>query len=398
MASGSVVNATSIDDDETDLMAQLTEDAYETIEFDLDMNYDGTELSDVFTLTGSVGVAPDSSLWSIEFFNGTDWVESYDVVLGVGNDSSDTSVETTGKVSVRIIIANQSEAWHLEDAHTIKVRMSTVTGASSEISIDVQVPQTYGFEISDQETEIGIGESDNRQFGFMLTNTGNGDDSFTVSLSDNIEGWEITPSSSVVTVAKDDSRSQAFTVFSPSTWDGSTKTVTVTVTSENGVDTESYEVELVQAMISLKWDDDAIQTASDTTADDENTQVRIPIENVGYRDATGSVIVYLTYQATGKEYNSTTISIPAQSTGIAVFDVGAMPNNKQRFDYRVEVVGEDANFTENGIEPGDFSIQFNIDEESDDGLLFTLAIVALIGAILYGGVQMVRKGGNSKRF
>ena len=398
MASGSVVNATSIDDDETDLMAQPTEDAYETIEFDLDMNYDGTELSDVFTLTGSVGVAPDSSLWSIEFFNGTDWVESYDVVLGVGNDSSDTSVETTGKVSVRIIIANQSEAWHLEDAHSIKVRMSTVTGASSEISIDVQVPQTYGFEISDQETEIGIGESDNRQFGFMLTNTGNGDDSFTVSLSDNIEGWEITPSSSVVTVAKDDSRSQAFTVFSPSTWDGSTKTVTVTVTSENGVDTESYEVELVQAMISLKWDDDAIQTASDTTADDENTQVRIPIENVGYRDATGSVIVYLTYQATGEEYNSTTISIPAQSTGIAVFDVGAMPNNKQRFDYRVEVVGEDANFTENGIEPGDFSIQFNIDEESDDGLLFTLAIVALIGAILYGGVQMVRRGGNSKRF
>jgi hypothetical protein len=64
----------------------------------------------------------------------------------------------------------------------------------------------------------------------------------------------------------------------------------------------------------------------------------------------------------------------------------------------VEVVGEDANFTENGIEPGDFSIQFNIDEESDDGLLFTLAIVALIGAILYGGVQMVRRGGNSKRF
>ena len=398
MATGSVVNATAIEDDETDLMAQPTDEAYETIEFDLDMNYDGTELSDVFTLTGSVGVAPDSSLWSIEFFNGTDWVESYDVVLGVGNDSSDTSVETIGKVSVRINVANQSEAWHLEDAHTVKVRMSTVTGASSEISIDVQVPQTYGFEISEQETEIGIGESDNRQFGFMLTNTGNGDDSFTVSVSDNIEGWEITPPSSVVTVAKDDSRSQAFTVFSPSTWDGSTKTVTVTVTSENGVDTESYEVELVQAMISLKWDDGAIQTASDTTADDENTQVRIPIENVGYRDATGSVIVYLTYQATGEEYNSTTISIPAQSTGIAVFDVGAMPNNKQRFEYRVEVVGEDANFTENGIEPGDFSIQFNIDEESDDGLLFTLAIVALIGAILYGGVQMVRKGGNSKRF
>mgnify|MGYP003311587796 CR=1 FL=1 len=44
MATGSVVNATAIEDDETDLMAQPTDEAYETIEFDLDMNYDGTEL------------------------------------------------------------------------------------------------------------------------------------------------------------------------------------------------------------------------------------------------------------------------------------------------------------------------------------------------------------------
>jgi hypothetical protein len=45
----------------------------------------------------------------------------------------------TGKVSVRIIIVNQFEAWHLEDAHIIKVCMSIVIGVLSEIFIDVQV-------------------------------------------------------------------------------------------------------------------------------------------------------------------------------------------------------------------------------------------------------------------
>jgi hypothetical protein len=96
MVNSTLVNATVIDGIHTDLMAQTLDEGYKTIEFDLDVAYDGTELSDVFTVTGSIGVAPDSSLWSVEFYNGTDWVESYDLTLGVGANASDDSVDKTG--------------------------------------------------------------------------------------------------------------------------------------------------------------------------------------------------------------------------------------------------------------------------------------------------------------
>lgn len=399
MIASSLVNATTFGEAGTDLMAEPSGEAYKTIEFDLEVDYQGTELNDVFTVTGSIGVAPDSSLWSVEFFNGTDWVESYDLNLGVGVNATDNSVDTTGTISVRVNVANQSEAWNLEDAHMVKVRMSTVTGASSEISVGVQVPQSYGFELSEEVTELGIAAGSSRQFTFMLTNTGNGDDEFTISLADNIpEGFEITPMESKVTVPKDTSRSQAFTVFAPSTWDGSTKTVRVTVTSENGVDTSTFDVELKEAMISLRFKDGDVQTASDTDGDTENSQLRIPIENFGYLDATGSVIVYLTYQSTGESFDAQTISIPAQSTVNAVFNVGEMAVGSQRFEYRVEVVGEDSEFVDQGIEDGDFSVEYYVVSEETDDTWITILVLALIPLILFGGVKLVRSGSGSKKF
>ena len=398
MATGTLVNATMIDADSTDLMAIPSGEAYETIEFDLDVDYQGTEINDVFTVSGSIGVAPDSSLWSVEFYNGTDWVESYDINLGVGANASDATVEQTATIPVRVHVANQSEAWHLEDAHMVKVRISTVAGASSEISIDVQVPQTFGLEINDEVTELGVPFDSNRQFTFDLLNTGNGDDSFTITLADNIpEGWEVTPMESVVTIAKDDTRSQAFTVFAASDWDGTQKTVSVTVTSENGVETESFDVELKQAMISLRLTDSKVQQASTHDADDENAQVIVPIENFGFLDATGSVIVYLTHMD-GTEYEAQTISVPAQGTGNAVFDVGAMNAGSQRFDYRVEVVGDDTQFVADNITAGDFSVEYNIVTTSEDSIWMTFLILGLIALVAYGGVKLGKSGSGSKRF
>lgn len=398
MSSGSVTNATLIDDDETDLMAQVSGEDHKTIEFNLDVAYEGTEIADVFTVTGSIGVAPDSNLWSVEFFNGTDWVESYDLTLGVGANASDTSVEKTASIMVRVHVANQSEAWNLEDAHMVKVRMSTDTGESSEISLKVQVPQTYGFELTEEVTEIGIPAGSSQQVTFMLENTGNGDDSFSITLADNIpEGWEVTPMESVVTIAKDDVRSQAFTVFAPSDWDGTTKTVSVTVTSENGVDTESFDVELQQAMISLRFDQSDAVTASTHDADDEATQVVLPIENFGYLDATGSVIVYLTHTASGEEW-STTLTIPARSTVNAVFSVGAMEAPSQRFEYRVEVAGSDANYTAENITSDDFSLEYNIQSETSENNWMIFLIIAIIGLVVYAGVQMGKRGSGGKRF
>jgi hypothetical protein len=397
MVNSTLVNATVIDNIYTDLMAQTLDEGYKTIEFNLDVAYDGTELSDVFTVTGSIGVAPDSSLWSVEFYNGTDWVESYDLTLGVGANASDDSVDKTAIISARIHIANQSEAWNLEDAHMVKVRMSTSTGESSEIAVNVQVPQTYGLEITDEQTELGIAEGSSRQFSFMLTNTGNGDDSFTIQLADNIpEGWEVTPMQSVVTIAKDDMRSQAFTVFAPSTWDGVSKTVSVTVTSEDGTTTESFDVAVQQAKISLRFADADAQLASDRTADVDNSIVRLPIENFGYLDAE-SVIVSLVHVG-GETFDAVTISIPALSTVNAEFNVGEMKAPSQRFEYHVEVAGEQANLTDVTITDGDFKINYDIVQDSNDGPWLTVGIVALALLVGYGGIKISRSGSGAKRF
>jgi uncharacterized membrane protein len=397
MVNSTLVNATVIDGIHTDLMAQTLNEGYKTIEFDLDVAYDGTELSDVFTVTGSIGVSPDSSLWSVEFYNGTDWVESYDLTLGIGANASDDSVDKTATIAARIHIANQSEAWNLEDAHMVKVRMSTNTGESSEIAVNVQVPQTYGFEITDEQTELGIAEGSSRQFSFMLTNTGNGDDSFTIQLADNIpEGWEVTPMQSVVTIAKDDMRSQAFTVFAPSTWDGVSKTVSVTVTSEDGTTTESFDVTVQQAKISLRFTDADAQVESDQIADVESTVVRLPIENFGYLDA-DSVIVTLTH--VGGDYTeAVTITVPALSKVNAEFSVGEMKAPSQRFEYHVEVAGEQANLTDVTITDGDFKITYNIADESTDSPWLTVVIVALALLVGYGGIKISRSGSGAKRF
>ena len=60
---------------------------YDAVEFDVTVTYEGTEEADVFAVTGTVGSAPDSTLWNIEFLNGTEWVDSMEVVLGIGESS-----------------------------------------------------------------------------------------------------------------------------------------------------------------------------------------------------------------------------------------------------------------------------------------------------------------------
>ena len=85
---------------------------YDAVEFDVTVTYEGTEEADVFAVTGTVGSAPDSTLWNIEFLNGTEWVDSMEVVLGIGESS-----ETSTTISVRVTPANESDAWHLDNGH-----------------------------------------------------------------------------------------------------------------------------------------------------------------------------------------------------------------------------------------------------------------------------------------
>jgi len=392
IVNGSITNATIVDGDDNKLMADVSHNA---IEFEVEADYLGTESTDSFLVTGKVEVSPDESEWNLQFWNGSEWVDSLVVDLGIGTNSSDDSVTNNSVVKARLTIPDVATAWHLQNGHMITVNLGTDTGAGSAVSINVQVPQTYGFNITESTEEIGIAPSGNRNFGFTLTNVGNGDDLFTIELADNIPpGWEITPASSTIPVTKDNSQIQLFTAFAPADFTDGSFTVTVTATSKDGTTSDSFDVIISSARIKLRVDQGDIVTLSDQVAD-KSGKLRIPIENFGTLDAT-SVIVYLTPQDTGKEMQVGLV-VPAGQTAEAVFDMNATRAGIHRFDVRVDVIGDDADDVDVEVEDFDFGMEYQINADlGDESILMQIAILALVVLIIIGAVKMGRNKKSTK--
>ena len=61
------------------------------------------------------------------------------------------------------------------------LRLETDLGESSQASVKVIVPQTFGFTVSENTEEVGMSALVERQFSFALTNNGNGQDTFTMN-------------------------------------------------------------------------------------------------------------------------------------------------------------------------------------------------------------------------
>ena len=392
VVSGSITNATSIDDDDNKLMA---DELLNAIEFEVQADYLGTESLDSFTVTGTVEVSPDEAQWNIQFWNGSEWVDSLEINLGIGVNSSDDSVSNNSVVKAKLVLPDIATAWHLENGHTINVNLNTETGDGSAVSINVQVPQTYGFNITDSTEELGIAPSGSRNFEFTLTNVGNGDDTFTIEIADNIPaGWEITPPNSIITISKDTSRVQMFTAFAPANFTEGSFTVTVTATSEDGITSDSFDVIISSARIKLRVDQGEIIVKSDQLADQPGNLV-VPVENFGTLDAT-EVIVYLTPQDTGIELQ-VGIIIPAGQTVDAVFALNATRSGIHRYDVRVDVIGDDADDVDIEVEDFDFSMEYQINEDlGDESILMQIGILALVVLIIYGAVKMGRNKKSGK--
>jgi hypothetical protein len=392
VVSGSITNASTIDDDNNKLLA---DESLAAIVFNVQVNYLGTETTDVFTVTGHVDVSPDQAEWNIQLWNGTEWVDSLEVTLGIGVNSTDDSVSNNSIVKAKLTLPDTATVWHLENGHTININLDTDTGSGSEVSINVRVPQTYGFDLTGATEEVGIAPSGNRNFEFTLTNTGNGDDTFTIELADNIPtGWEITPTSSTMTIAKDTNRVQMFTAFAPADFTEGSFTVTVTATSEDGTTSDSFDVTISSARIKLRVNQGDIVTLSHQVADVPGNLV-IPVENFGTLDAT-SIIVYLTPQDTGKEVQ-VGIVVPAGETVNAVFEMSAVRAGIHRFDVRVDVIGDDADDVDVEVEDFDFGMEYQINEDlGDESIFFQIAMFALVILVIYGGVKMSRNKGTTK--
>jgi hypothetical protein len=198
---------------------------------------------------------------------------------------------------------------------------------------------------------------------------------------------------STLTLNKDETRTQQFTVFAPSTYSEVDEFPLVVYIENENVERQQVEVSIKKATISLTLDTDDIATESDLIAG-KSGAVRVPVENTGLLDAP-SVIVYLT-PPNGVEL-AETISIPANSVGTAVFDGLTFNQGNQRFDYRIEVAGAESASVESIPEAGDFPLEYNVESTADgESIWMTLLIVVLGLLVIYGGVRTARSRGGTR--
>ena len=387
-----VEGATVLGDENRDLLATVNTDDdvnYTAIEFDVVSVYEGTEISDPFVVTGSVTVSPDQDDWAVEFFNGTvngtdEWIESTIVQLGIGDVAENATLDET--VRARIVLPSVEAAWWLQNGHDINIRYSADSGDMSEVSLNVEVPQYYGFNLTDVTSTIGVAPGGSTTASLTINNNGNGDDSFTYEVLDNLpEGWSVTPMNGVTTIAKDNLRDLAFAVTAAPGFEEGTIKLTVRITSEDGVTTDEEEIIVESARISLSFDEDLTKSRSNNFADVDPNTVIIVMENSGLRSAQ-LVTVYLDSDSISEM--NVTLTMPASSITEFEFILPEASQGITRYDVRWEVLGDDANFTTGNSDAEDFGIEYLVQgSEETSNPIVTIAIIGLIFIILYFGFK-----------
>ena len=395
----SVVNATFI---ETAMLTPVVNNEdYDVIEFDLDIVYEGTENSDVLTIGGRPSNTIDSEDWTVEVFNGTEWTSELEVTLGIGESLSDDSVSNTSTVRMRIMLPNVTSSLSLENGHLINIEVSSETGVSSSVDLRVKVPQYYGMDITNAVTETGVSPGGTGSFSFTLTNTGNGDDSFNIELADNLlEGWQITPTTSTLTISKDDQRTQQFSIFAPESFTSGEVEATVTITSEDGATSETITVAIQSARISLDVDETMSQELT-KVYESQPGQIVVPITNSGYRTASTVLVTVNLTNDLGNEVleniGNQTISIPAGQTINATFVLDESSKKFNRYAISVDILGEDNDYVEDSVEPFDYQEETILDTAEPTSGWFMVVIIVLTALVAYGGLKVSRNK-SSNRF
>tara|TARA_B100001564_G_scaffold242208_1_gene205147 strand:- start:906 stop:2069 length:1164 start_codon:yes stop_codon:yes gene_type:complete len=372
----------------------------EIIEFDISIDYLGTEVSDVFTITGRVGNALDSDLWVVEVQNESGWSQEAEFTLGIGESENDDSIKQQETVKARILLPNVSSSLSLEDGHKVTFEVNTDSGLSNTTEMVVKIPQTYGFELSNVVEETGVSPGGTGTFSFTLTNTGNGDDSFNIELADNLpEGWQITPTTSTLTISKDDQRTQQFSIFAPESFTSSEIEASVTITSEDGVTSETITVTIQSARISLSVDETLSQELT-KVYESQTGQIVVPITNSGYRTASTVLVTVNLTNDLGNEVldniGNQTISIPAGQTINATFTLDQSSKKFNRYSISVDVLGEDNDFLEDSVESFDYQEETILDTAEPTSGWFMVVIIVLTILVGYGGLKVARNKSSTR--
>ena len=217
------------------------------------------------------------------------WGISREYTLGL-------NVSTTADVHLRVIAANESVAESYDDGHSLLLKMTEKeTQTYSEYQLKMFVPQTYGIQLTTEiASEIGIQIGHDETYSFMFENTGNGDDTYSISISELPDAltplWSVT-GASTLTVGPRTTQGYSVTIHASDLWVGDVPLfpVTVTITSEDNTTKQVVTLNIKTALPNLEIVDDSFGalglSQNGFAALNDATQFYVDVVNSGDVDA-----------------------------------------------------------------------------------------------------------------
>jgi hypothetical protein len=255
--------------------------------------------------------SPDTDTWVVEILNQTGiWTDSYNLELGIGDVDANATLSKT--VTMRVQPPNGSTIQIYDSGHRVNLRLEAEGGSISEVSVEVKMPQTFGIELIDPVESSGAGAGGEGTLEITLKNIGNGHDSIVITADDSQlpEGWDVSPESLTVTVAKNATQPQTFVIHAPENATSGSWPLTLTFSSEDGITSVSHVVDIQLAKADLVIEH--IFTRSDAPYFGEENTFLVTVRNDGLLDASA---VTVTLSTTNIDVsNSFMMAVPAGTT------------------------------------------------------------------------------------
>ncbi|MBJ03658.1 MAG: hypothetical protein CMB65_03040 [Euryarchaeota archaeon] len=223
------------------------------------------------------------------------WAADKRITLGLESGVSEN-------VTMRIQAANKSHAVSM-GGHSLLLQMQEeITQVYDEYELKIFVPQEFGIEIDQSEIAdvIGVQIGQQETYSFVFENTGNGDDTYMVEISDLPTNmavlWSVTGPSSIPDLGPRTLQQYSVTINANELWEGDAEfQVLVTITSEDGNTSETVTLNIKTALPILAIESHETRGLSMDGFAPMNQKVEIfaQVENTGDVDARDVEVIVL---------------------------------------------------------------------------------------------------------
>ncbi|MEE2747530.1 MAG: STT3 domain-containing protein [Candidatus Thermoplasmatota archaeon] len=358
-------------------------------EINLELAYTGNRAEDEFLLTIELN-GGDAQYWTVEVWTGVNettgediWSISQTYRLGIQSNA-------TADVRLRVTPANESLSESYDQGHSLMLTMTEKeTQTYSEYEMKLFIPQTYGVQLTTEiDPEIGIQVGHDETYSFMFENTGNGDDTYSISISELPESltplWSVTGASSL-TVGPRTTQAYSVTIHASEVWVGEVELfpVTVTITSEDNVTKEVVTLNIKTALPNLEIVEDSYGalglSQNGFAALDTPAQFYVDVENSGDVDARDVKVEVL--NETGDVVGSLVQDIPMGETTTYTIDIDPVYEiSSITYTLQINTTGLELESTPE-VQTMKINYQPEVSTEANDwvGLIVAVIIAGIIG-------------------